>query len=43
MSTTLLQNTQKIRGFQHQRFEYCKVKLIWVINARIFTVLDVVR
>ena len=24
MSTTLLQNTQKIRGVQYQRFEYCK-------------------
>ena len=36
MSTTLLQNTQKIRGFQHQRFEYCKEKLIWVIKRKDF-------
>ena len=37
MSTTLPQNTQRSRGFQHQKFEYCKEKLIWVINAGSFT------
>lgn len=36
MSNQLLQNTQKIREFQHQRFEHCKEKLIWVIKRKDF-------
>lgn len=36
MSTVLLQNTQRIRGFQHRKFEYSKEKLIWIINRREF-------
>ena len=36
MSTTLLQSTQKIRGFQHRRFEYFKEKLIWTIKRQKF-------
>lgn len=36
MSTTLLQNTQRIRGFQHQKFEFSREKLIWTIKQRAF-------
>lgn len=36
MSTTLLQNTQRIRGFQHRKFEYFKEKLIWTIKQKKF-------
>lgn len=36
MSTTLLKNTQGIRGFQHQSFEYSPEKLIWRIKRRKF-------
>jgi len=36
MSTTLLQNTQKVRGFQHQKFEYFREKLIWTIKRKEF-------
>ena len=36
MSTTLLLSTQKIRGFQHRRFEYYKEKLIWIIKRKEF-------
>ena len=36
MSTTLLQSTQKIRGFQHRKFEFFKEKLFWTINRKEF-------
>ena len=36
MSTRLLHSTQEIRGFQYKRFEYCKEKLIWIINRKEF-------
>ena len=36
MSTSLLQSTQKIRGFQHKSFKYSKEKLIWYISKKIF-------
>ena len=36
MSTTLLQHTQKIRGFQHRKYEYTTKNLIWVIRRKEF-------
>ena len=32
----LFQNTQKVRGFQHQKFEYFPEKLIWTIKRKEF-------
>ena len=36
MLTTLLHSAQKIRGFQHKRFEYWKGKLIWIMKRKAF-------
>ena len=36
MSTTMLQHTQRIRGFQHRRHEYSPKKILWVICRKRF-------
>ena len=34
MSSEQLKHIQKIRGFQHQKFEFFKKKLIWHIKKQ---------